>query len=479
MSELVSAFASDEAGPAAESGGRGSTGVPAVLARLRTTHASGRTRPLAWRRAQLEGLIRLLREGEQELAGALAADLGKNPLESYVTELSLVRAEADHALKHLEKWTRARRVPVPLGLLPASAKTQPQPLGVVLIIGPWNYPVQLVLAPLIGAVAAGNAAVLKPSELAPATSAALARLVPLYLDPDAVAVVEGGQEVSTALLKERFDSIFFTGGERVGRIVLQAAAEHLTPVTLELGGKSPAVVLDGNWAAVARRLVFGKLLNAGQTCVAPDYVLVTEEAAPALRKHLVKAVAELFGRDPSRSRDYGRIVNEQHFDRLVGLLDSGTVLAGGRSDRESLYLEPTILTDVDPGSPVMQEEIFGPILPVLTVRDLQEAMDFINSRPVPLSAYLYSNSAAARESFEAGVRAGSINHNASTVQLAVPGLPFGGAGASGTGAYHGKYSFDTFSQLRPVFTKGTLLDTLRFAYPPYNGVKKQVLRRLL
>ncbi|MCC9177133.1 aldehyde dehydrogenase family protein [Arthrobacter sp. zg-Y750] len=475
MSEMVSAFSDPESSLSAESAAL----VPAVLARVRKAYASGRTRPPAWRRAQLTGLIRLFREREQELADALAADLGKNPLESYVTELSLVRAEAEHALKHLDKWTRSRRVPVPLGLLPASAKTEPQPLGVVLIIGPWNYPVQLVLAPLVGALAAGNAAVLKPSELAPATSAVLADLVPRYLDSDAVAVVEGGQDISTALLRERFDSIFFTGGERVGRIVLQAAAEHLTPVTLELGGKSPAVVLDGNWAGVARRLVFGKLLNAGQTCVAPDYVLVTEEAAPALRKHLVKAVAELFGKDPAKSRDFGRIVNEQHWERLVGLLDSGTILAGGRSDRAGLYLEPTILTDVDPQSPVMQEEIFGPILPVLTVKDLDEAMEFINARPVPLSAYLYTNSAAARQAFEAGVRAGSINHNASTVQLAVPGLPFGGAGASGTGAYHGKYSFDTFSQLRPVFSKGTLLDTLRFAYPPYNGVKKQILRRLL
>ena len=453
--------------------------VPAVLARVRGGFESGLTRPLAWRRRQLEGLVRMLREREPELAGALAADLGKNPLEGYVTELSLVRAEAEHALRYLGQWTRSRRVPVPLGLQPASAKTEPQPLGTVLIIGPWNYPVQLVLAPLVGALAAGNAAILKPSELAPATSAVLAELLPRYVDAAAVAVVQGGQDVSTALLKERFDSIFFTGGERVGRIVLQAAAEYLTPVTLELGGKSPAVVLDGNWPAVARRLVFGKMLNAGQTCVAPDYVLVTEDAAPALKKHLVRAIAEQFGKDPARSKDLGRIVNEQHWDRLAGLLDSGTVLAGGSKDRENLYLEPTILTDVDPDSAVMQEEIFGPILPILTVKNLDEAMKFINARPVPLAAYLYSNSEKARTAFEEGVRAGSINHNASTVQLAVPGLPFGGAGASGTGAYHGKYSFDTFSQLRPVFTKGTLLDTLRFAYPPYGALKKRILRRLL
>ena len=453
--------------------------IPAVVAGVRRAYDSGVTRPLDWRRKQLRGLIRMLREREAEFSAALAQDLGKSPLEGYLTELSITASEAEYALKHLAQWTRSTKVPVPLGLRPASAKTEPQPLGVVLIIAPWNYPVQLLLAPLIGALAAGNAAVLKPSELAPATSRAIAELLPLYLDPAAVVVVEGGQEASTALLAERFDSIFFTGGERVGRVVLQAAAQYLTPVTLELGGKSPAVVLDGNFAAVARRLVYGKLLNAGQTCVAPDYVLVTEDAAPKLRKHLVRAVTDLFGKDPAKSKDLGRIINEQHWDRLHGLLDSGTVLAGGRGDRNSLYLEPTILTDVSPESPVMQEEIFGPILPLLTVKDLDEAIAFINDRPVPLASYLYTQSAAARKTFESRVRAGSVNHNVSTVQLAVPGLPFGGAGASGTGAYHGKYTFDTFSQLRPVFTKGTALDTLKVAYPPHNGLKRRLLRRLL
>ena len=465
--------------PAEFSGTLPESRISSTVAAARRTYESGRTRPLAWRRAQLQGLIRMLTEREADFSAALARDLGKSRLEGYLTELSITRAEAEYALKHLARWTRTTRVPVPLGLQPASAATEPQPLGVVLIIAPWNYPVQLLLAPLIGALAAGNAAVLKPSELAPATSEAVAELLPRYLDPDAVVVVEGGREASTALLAERFDSIFFTGGERVGRVVLQAAAKYLTPVTLELGGKSPAVVLDGNFAAIARRLVYGKLLNAGQTCVAPDYVLVTEDAAPKLRKHLVRAVRELFGKDPAKSADLGRIINEQHWDRLHGLLESGTVLAGGGGDRDSLYLEPTILTDVSPESPVMQEEIFGPILPVLTVQNLDEAMDFINARPVPLASYLYTQSAANRKVFERGVRAGSVNHNVSTVQLAVPGLPFGGAGASGTGAYHGKYSFDTFSQLRPVFTKGTLLDTLKVAYPPYNGLKRRLLRRLL
>lgn len=460
-----------DTGPAAE--------AARLVAGVRATYDSGRTRPLQWRRDQLRGLIRMLRESEADFGAALQTDLGKNRLEGYLTELATTRAEAEYALRHLSRWTRSRKVAVPLGLLPAAAKTEPQPLGVVLVIAPWNYPVQLLLAPLVGALAAGNAAVLKPSELAPATSRLVAGLLPKYLDADAVVVVEGGQETSTALLAERFDHIFFTGGERVGRVVLHAAARHLTPVTLELGGKSPAVVLDGNWSTVARRLLYGKLLNAGQTCVAPDYVLVPEAAAPVLLEHLAAAVAELFGPDPRRSPDLGRIINTAHFDRLTGLLDSGTILAGGGRDREDLYLEPTILTDVSPDSAVMQEEIFGPILPVLTVKDLAAALAFINARPAPLAAYLYTGSAAARRQFERGVRAGSVNHNVSTVQLAVPGLPFGGTGASGTGAYHGRFSFDTFSQLRPVFSKGTALDTLKLAYPPYTGFKRWVLRRLL
>lgn len=453
--------------------------VPAQVAAVRKVYASGRTRPVAWRKAQLKALMRMLSEREQEFAAALQADLGKNALEAYLTEISITRAEAAHALKHLADWTRTTRVPVPLGLQPASAKVEPQPLGVVLIIAPWNYPVQLLLAPLIGALAAGNAAVLKPSELAPATSAAIARILPEYLDPEAVVVIEGAQEVSQALLAERFDHIFYTGGERVGKIVMRAAAEHLTPVTLELGGKSPAVVLDGNLTSIARRLAYGKLINAGQTCVAPDYVLVTEEAAPKLLRALAKVMREFVGKDPSRSANYGRIVNAGHFDRLTGYLADGTVVSGGRSSREDLYLEPTVLADVPLDAPVMQEEIFGPILPVVTVRDLDQAMEIINARPVPLASYLFTSSASQQRRFEQGVRAGSVNHNAAIVQLAVPELPFGGAGASGMGAYHGKHSFDTFSQARPVFSKGTLLDTLRVAYPPYNGFKGRILRRLL
>jgi aldehyde dehydrogenase (NAD+) len=450
-----------------------------VVARLRGTFSSGRTRPLAWRRAQLKALLRMLSEAEGDFTDALAADLGKSPTESLISELAVVRAEARYALKHLSAWTATVKVPVPPGLRPARASITPRPLGVALIIAPWNYPVQLVLSPLVGALAAGNCAVLKPSELAPASAEALARVVPRYLDGDAVAVVTGGKEETSELLAQPFDSIFFTGGERVGRIVMEAAARHLTPVTLELGGKSPAVVLDGDVSAIARRLVQGKFLNAGQTCVAPDYVLTTPELEPLLLEALRDALRGFYGPDPSRSKDYGRIVNQGHFDRLTGFLGDGTVAAGGRHDRAAKYLEPTVLTGVSPDSPVMQEEIFGPILPVLTVPDLPAAVRFIAARPAPLAAYLFSNSAERRTVFEDSVTAGGVTHNACLVQLTVPGLPFGGVGASGTGSYHGRQGFDTFSQSRPVFTKNTVPDTLRLAYPPLGPVKRRLLRRLI
>lgn len=460
---------------------REATDLSQLVERLRRTFDGGTTRPLVWRRAQLEGLIRMFVEREADFTEALAADLGKNRLEAVVSELSLVRAEAEHALKHLRKWTSVEKVPVPAGLLPARAHRQAQPLGVVLIIGPWNYPVQLLLAPLVGALAAGNCAVLKPSEHAPATSAVMAELLPQFLDGSAVAVVEGGAAVGAELLAHRYDSIFFTGGERVGRIVAAAAAQTLTPVTLELGGKSPAVVLGGDLPAVARRLVFGKFLNAGQTCVAPDYVLVKRGLEAPLLAHMKNAVARFYGADPGHSADYGRIVDDSHFDRLVGFLEdgNGTVYTGGAHDRATRYVEPTLLVDVPTDSPVMLEEIFGPILPVLSVSGMDEAVEFVNARPTPLAAYLFSNQPAEQQQFEDRVRAGGIGHNACNLHLTVPDLPFGGVGPSGIGAYHGRYSFDTFSQIRGVLSKGTGIDTLRLAYPPYRGLKKWLLRRVL
>ncbi|WCN05739.1 aldehyde dehydrogenase family protein [Streptomyces sp. M92] len=426
-----------------------------VVARLRATFRTGRTKPVEWRTGQLRRLRALLTENGPELEAALRADLGKSAAEAQRTEIGFTVREIDHTLDHLADWLRPEPAPAPAHLgADAAAWTQYDPLGVVLVIAPWNYPAQLLLAPVVGALAAGNAVVAKPSELAPVTSAALARLLPRYLDTDAVAVVEGGVPETTALLAERFDHIFYTGNGTVGRIVMRAAAEHLTPVTLELGGKSPAFVdRDADPDAVAARLAAGKFLNAGQTCVAPDYVLTDPETAAVLEPALVRAVEALYGSDPARSSEYARIVNERHFDRLSGLLDSGRVVVGGGSDRSRKYIAPTVLADVAPDAPVMREEIFGPILPVVTVSGLDEAIDFVNDRDKPLALYVFSESDETRERFAAETSSGGLGHGLPLAHLTVSDLPFGGVGESGMGSYHGRYSIETFSHRKAVLKK--------------------------
>jgi aldehyde dehydrogenase (NAD+) len=457
----------------------GAAAVAQTVRRLRDAADSRLTHPRRFRAGQLRAMERMLAEHEAELLEALAADLGRPAAEGRLGDIALVRSEIDHAQLYLSEWMEDKHVRVPLALQPASAKIEHRPLGLVLIMGPWNYPVLLLLAPLVGALAAGNCAVLKPSEHAPATSELLARIVPEHLDPRAVAVVQGGPEAGAALLAERWDHIVFTGGERAGRIVAEAAARNLTPVTLELGGKSPAVVADGNMAAVARRIAFGKFVNAGQTCTAPDYVLAVGPAYDALVEQLPKAIAAFYGKNPSKSRDLGRIVNREHYDRVAGYLEQGTVLAGGNTDPERLFIEPTVLVDVDPAAPVMREEIFGPVLPLLRVESTDEAVRFVNARPAPLAAYLFSEKPRLHSAFEDQIRAGAVGHNICNVHAAVPALPFGGIGASGMGAYHGKWGFDRFSQQRPVLSKTAMVDTLRAAYPPYSWAKRRVLRRLL
>lgn len=426
-----------------------------VVARLRATFRTGRTKPVAWRTEQLRRLRELLTEQGAELATALHADLGKSSTEAYRTEIDFTVREIDHTLDHLDEWLRPESAPVPAHLgADATAWTQVDPLGVVLVIAPWNYPAQLLLAPLVGALAAGNAVVVKPSELAPATSAALARLLPAYLDTAAVAVVEGGIPETTALLAERFDHIFYTGNGIVGRVVLRAAAEHLTPVTLELGGKSPAFVdRDADLTVVADRLARGKFLNAGQTCVAPDYVLTDPDTATALEPLLARAVETLYGTDAQTSAAYGRIVNERHFDRLAGLLGSGRIVVGGGSDRTDKYLAPTVLADVDPESPVMREEIFGPILPIVTVDGLDEAIAFINERDKPLALYVFTESDGTRGRIAAETSSGGLGYGLPLAHLTVSDLPFGGVGESGMGNYHGRYSIETFSHRKAVLHK--------------------------
>ncbi|MFE7852937.1 aldehyde dehydrogenase family protein [Streptomyces sp. NPDC057403] len=426
-----------------------------LVARLRATFRAGRTKPVAWRTAQLRRLRDMLTENGPDLAAALHADLGKSAAEADRTEIGFTVREIDHTLDHLADWLRPEPAPVPDRLGDdARAWTQYDPLGVVLVIAPWNYPAQLLLAPLVGALAAGNAVVAKPSELAPATSAALARLLPEYLDTDAVAVVEGGIPETTALLAERFDHIFYTGNGTVGRVVMRAAAEHLTPVTLELGGKSPAFVDRGtDLDVVADRLARGKFLNAGQTCVAPDYVLTDPETAAALEPALTRAVEAFYGSDPAASGAYSRIVNERHFDRLTGLLDSGRTVVGGFADRAAKYIAPTVLADVAPDAPVMREEIFGPILPIVTVPGLDEAVDFINDRDKPLALYVFSESGETRARIAAETSSGGLGHGLPLAHLTVSDLPFGGVGESGMGSYHGRYSIETFSHRKAVLEK--------------------------
>ncbi|MER8186415.1 aldehyde dehydrogenase family protein [Kitasatospora sp. NPDC094015] len=426
-----------------------------IVARLRATFRTGRTKPLEWRTAQLRALREMLVEGGEDLATALHADLGKPSGDAYRTEIDFTVREIDHTLDHLRAWLAPEAVAVPPQLGPdASAWTQYDPLGVVLIIAPWNYPAGLLLAPLVGALASGNAVVAKPSELAPATSAVLARLLPAYLDTAAVAVVEGAIPETTALLAEHFDHIFYTGNGTVGRIVMRAAADHLSSVTLELGGKSPVFVDRGtDLDVVAERLARGKFLNAGQTCIAPDYVLTDPETAAALEPALTRAVERLYGTDPAASGTYGRIVNERHFDRLTDLLGSGRVVVGGGSDRTSRFIAPTVLADVDPGSPVMQEEIFGPILPIVTLAGLDEAIDFVNDRDKPLALYVFTESDGTRHRIAAETSSGGLAYGLPVAHVMVLDLPFGGVGASGMGSYHGRYSIETFSHRKAVLAK--------------------------
>jgi aldehyde dehydrogenase (NAD+) len=419
--------------------------------RLRAAYRSGRTRPVAWRRGQLRALRNLLTERAVEFTAALHEDLGKGPTEAHRTEIEFVVGGIDLMLRDLDSWLRPEDVPVPGPMGHAQAWTVYEPLGVVLVIAPWNYPLQLIAAPLAGALAAGNAAVVKPSELAPATSGTLARLLPQYLDTDAVAVVEGGVAETTALLEERFDHILFTGSSAVGRTIMAAAARHLTPVTLELGGKSPVFVDRGvDVDAAALRLAATKFLNAGQACIAPDYLLTDSGTAPALEAALARAVPKVFGDDPRHFPEYGRIVNDRHFARLAALLDSGRIVVGGQTDAATRYIAPTVLTDVPRDSPVMQEEIFGPILPVVTVDGLDEAIRFINERPKPLGLYAFTASAETRRRITEETSSGGLTFELPMAQFLVPDLPFGGVGNSGMGAYHGVHSFRTFSHRRAV-----------------------------
>jgi len=449
-----------------------------VFSDLAATFESGRTRNLAWRAEQLAALERMMSECEQELMDALKADLGKHPQEAWATEISYVAADAAYCRKHLKRWSKARKVSTPMLGQPGKSWIQPEPLGVVLIIGAWNYPLQLTLGGLAAAISAGNCAVIKPSELAPAMSDIIARRVPEYLDNDCVKVVEGAVPETSALLELPWDHILYTGGGNVGRIVMSAAAKHLTPVTLELGGKSPCVVMpDADLVTTARRIAWGKFTNAGQTCIAPDYVLVDAATEKKLVPLIQAAVTEMFGEDPESSDSYGRIVNDRHFERIAGLIASGDVAVGGQTNAESRYIAPTVLTGVSAESPVMQEEIFGPVLPVLRVDDLEAAIRFIRASDKPLAGYIFTKSSASEARFLEMVSCGSACVNDTMMFMMVDELPFGGVGPSGMGNYSGEYGFRTFSHMKAVMKRSWWPDVAA-RYAPFTDKKFKLLRKL-
>lgn len=443
---------------------------------------TGRTRDLAFRICQLQLLADAMRKNETVLEEALKKDLGKSAFESYATEIGFVLADIRYTIQNLQKWSAPKRVRTPLYLFPGKSKIQKEPYGSVLILGPYNYPVQLLAEPLVGAIAAGNCAVLKPSELTPHVSEAMYQIVHSTFKEEYIACVEGGVEVNQELLSQKFDYIFFTGSERVGRIVMKAAAENLTPVTLELGGKSPVIIeKTANIKEAARRIAWGKLMNAGQTCVAPDYVLVDESRKQQFLTEMKTAFSHLYGKEIKKNPDFGRIVNERHMERLQKILeqDAKYLFCGGEADTLQRYIEPAILDlGKDQNAASMQEELFGPILPVLSYHKLEDAVRFVNKRAKPLALYLFTKKRSAEKFVLERVSSGGVCVNDTISHLVNPDLPFGGVGASGMGQYHGKYSFDTFTHEKSVFYKPADWN-LPVCYPPFTKGKMNLVKFFL
>jgi aldehyde dehydrogenase (NAD+) len=445
-----------------------STNISRTVNDLKLQFDSGVTRPLTYRQQQLEGLQRFIRECEKDIITALHDDLGKPRAEAILMEIAAAANELKFIRKHLASWMKPKKVSTDLIAQPGSSRIYPEPLGIVLIISPWNFPFLLAMNPLAGALAAGNTVLLKPSEMAPAVSQLLAAKLPQYIDCNSLRIIEGGVAETTAILTEKFDHIFYTGNGHVGRIIMTAAAKHLTPVTLELGGKSPCIVHDdANIQVAARRIVWGKFSNAGQTCVAPDYVLAHHSIERKLLEAMQIAIDDFFGDDPAASKNYARIINTPHLQRLVKLMrEGGKVVCGGNYDENSRYMSPTIMHHIPEHSPLLTEEIFGPILPVIPYSDIREAIQIIHDKPKPLSLYLFTSSKSVEEKVLAETSSGGAAINATLMHLSVPTLPFGGVGASGMGAYHGKSSFDTFTHDKSVFKKPVWIDP-SFIYPPY------------
>ena len=453
--------------------------IQTLVSAQRAYFRTNATLPLQARKAALVKLQRAIRAREKDIAAALHADLGKSPEEAYLCEIGMVLSELRHMLRHMGRYAGERTVATPLHQFAARSFTMKRPFGTVLVMSPWNYPFLLTMDPLIGAIAAGNTCIVKPSAYAPATSAIIRELVESCFPKEHAAVVLGGRAENQALLDQHFDKIFFTGGENVGKEVLRHAAERLTPCVLELGGKSPVIVDEtADIPLAARRIVFGKLLNAGQTCVAPDYVLVHERVHAALVEALKAEIIRQCGENPLTNPAFPHIVNERHFRRVLSLIDPAKAVCGGQGDVSTLRIAPTVLDHVTPADAVMQEEIFGPVLPVIAYDTMDEAVRFIGSRPHPLALYLFSEDKAVQQRFLDSVPYGGGCINDVIIHLATSRMGFGGVGESGMGSYHGKLSFDTFSHEKSIVHKSSLID-LPFRYMPYATWKDALIRMFL
>lgn len=454
-----------------------------VVARLRSTFRTGRTRCLEWRRDQLNALEAMLLNHREQWQIALGQDLGKSPFEATMTEIYPVITELKHTRRNLKKWHKDQPVRTPLQFFPGRSWVRYDPLGVVVIISPWNYPLQLQLSPLIGALAAGNCVIIKPSEISSAVEQLFAELAPHYFDPEAVAVVTGPADAATALIDARPDHVFFTGSTRTGTAVAERAARQLVPVTLELGGKSPTYVHhDVDLKATARRITWGKFINAGQTCVAPDHIYAHQDVAAALAEEIANAVRESFGARPEKSEDFGRMIHTGAVDRVGAMIPpvgSDNVICGGQVDREDRYVAPTVLYPVTESDPAMSEEIFGPVLPILPVSGPQDAAQRMLTRDTPLALYIFATDTSVRNYIMAEVPSGGVSIGIPVAHVGSPHLPFGGKGASGQGKYHGKWSRDTFTHQRAVLSKPLKPETMGVIYPPIHGAVKSVLDRAL
>lgn len=450
--------------------------ITAIVASQRAYFKSGATLDVEGRLRALRILRAAIVTYEDVIASALQRDLGKSSTESIMCEIGMVKSALNHMLRHANHYAKAKRVRTPLAQFPATSLHKPSPFGVVLVMSPWNYPFLLPMEPLIEAIAAGNTVVVKPSAYSPHTSSVLEKLLTQYFDPRLIAVVTGGREENQQLLDEQFDHIFFTGSQRVGKEVMRKAAAHLTPVTLELGGKSPCIVeRTADIPLAARRIVFGKYLNCGQTCIAPDYIYCDAAIADELMHALAQEIRIQFGEAPLANDDYGRIVSVKHFDRLTGLIDPAKIAYGGRTSPDTLQIEPTLLRDVEWGDAVMQEEIFGPILPVLTYENFGDAIDQLNDMPHPLALYIFTEDKIIARQVMSRLQFGGGCVNDTIIHLASNSLPFGGVGASGMGSYHGEAGFRTFSHEKSIVNKSTRFD-LPLRYQPYGKWKERLIR---